>query len=110
MAGAEAAGGRTPPGPNGRAIRACDHRLRRRILRLLEQPSPLSPTAMARLLEEPVGRVGYHLKLLEQLGAAKLVRERPVRGVVEHFYASLIGEDELARAMLDATEKEDDAD
>lgn len=109
MAGATAADRRRPPGPSGRKIKACDHRMRRRILRLLHLSSPLGHSEVARILEEPVGRVGYHLKLLEALGTAELVRDRQVRGAAERFYASLVEEDELVQAMLIATRREDDA-
>lgn len=107
MAGA--ADRRKPPGSGGRKIRACDHHLRRRILRLLHLSSPLSPSEMSRVLEEPIGRVGYHLRLLEALGTAKLVRERQVRGTIEHFYTSLVEKDTLVRSMLKATKQEDES-
>jgi len=100
---------RRPPGPNARKIKACDDRLRRRILRLLHLSSPLSPEEVARVLEEPIGRVGYQMKLHEALGTVELVREQQVRSAVEHFYASLVAEDELVLRMLDETREEDEA-
>lgn len=98
-----------PTGPNGRKINACAGRLRRRILRLFSLSSPLSPVGIARLLEEPVSNIGYHLRVLGELGTVELVNERQVRGAIEHFYASLVLDDHLVQTMLEATREEDEA-
>src|SRR5665811_2443425 len=72
VAGLESSDVRRPPGPNARKIKACDDRLRRRVLRLLHlADSPLSPIEMSRMLEEPLGRIGYHMKILEALGVTE---------------------------------------
>lgn len=102
-------GRRKLSGPEGRKINACDHWLRRRVLRLLLRSGPLSPSEISRIFEQPLGKVVYHMKLLEELGTIELVHERQVRGTIEHLFGSKVKKDKLVRAMLDATQAEDDA-
>ncbi|MFL5833894.1 MAG: winged helix-turn-helix domain-containing protein [Solirubrobacterales bacterium] len=67
-------------------LKAMEHPLRARVLRLLVERGVLSPAQLARLLNADVKEVSYHVRQLEKLDCAELVEERPVRGVVEHFY------------------------
>ena len=67
-------------------LKAMEHPLRARILRLLVERGVQSPSQLARLLNADVKDVSYHVRQLEKLDCAELVEERPVRGVVEHFY------------------------
>lgn len=68
-----------------RMAKALSHPLRASILiRLNEKPG--SPVQLSRLLDAPVARVAYHVKLLEELDCIELVELRPVRGSVEHIY------------------------
>jgi DNA-binding transcriptional ArsR family regulator len=48
-----------------------------------------SPNEIALALKKDVGHVSYHVKRLEKIGAVELVRTRPVRGAVEHFYRAV---------------------
>ena len=48
-----------------------------------------SPNELARELELPLGRVSYHIRLLNDLGAIELVRTEPRRGALEHFYRAV---------------------
>jgi DNA-binding transcriptional ArsR family regulator len=48
-----------------------------------------SPNELARELELPLGRVSYHIRLLNDLGAIELVRTEPRRGALEHFYKAV---------------------
>lgn len=98
-----------PIGPNGCKINACSGPPRRRILRLFSLSNPLSPTEIARLLEEPVSNIAYHLRVLDELDTVELVNERQARGAIEHFYASLVLDDNLVQTMLEATREEDEA-
>jgi DNA-binding transcriptional ArsR family regulator len=77
-----------------RLIKALGHPLRQRILRVLGD-RVASPVELSRELEEPLGNVSYHVKMLEELDAIELVRTAPVRGTLEHFYRATM------RAELD---------
>lgn len=67
-------------------MKAMSHPLRRRILRSLVERGVHSPAELARMLGVKLSDVSYHTRRLEQLGCIELVKTRPVRGVVEHFY------------------------
>jgi DNA-binding transcriptional ArsR family regulator len=67
-------------------LKAMEHPLRARILRLLVERGVQSPSELARVLSADVRDVSYHTKRLEELDCAELVTTRPVRGAVEHFY------------------------
>jgi DNA-binding transcriptional ArsR family regulator len=64
------------------------HPLRTRCLTVLSDRTA-SPTELAQELGEDVGNVSYHVKQLLKMEAIELVRERPVRGAVEHFYRAI---------------------
>lgn len=64
------------------------HPLRSRCLTILSDRTA-SPNELANELGEDVGNVSYHVKQLVKMEAIELVRERPVRGAVEHFYRAI---------------------
>jgi DNA-binding transcriptional ArsR family regulator len=68
-----------------RLLRALSHPLRQKILHLLTH-RVASPSELAAELDEPLGNVSYHVKVLDENGAVELVRTAPVRGALEHFY------------------------
>src|SRR5882757_8003906 len=68
-----------------RLMKAMSHPLRAAILRILNDRTA-SPAELARELDDHLHNVSYHTKRLEQLGCVELVKERHVRGAVEHFY------------------------
>jgi DNA-binding transcriptional ArsR family regulator len=70
-------------------VRALAHPLRVRLLTLLNQ-QVASPSELAQLVHEPLGRVAYHVRLLADLGAVELVETKPRRGAVEHYYRALM--------------------
>jgi DNA-binding transcriptional ArsR family regulator len=45
-----------------------------------------SPRELAEAFGEPLGRVSHHVRSLAEAGHIELVRTRPRRGAVEHFY------------------------
>jgi DNA-binding transcriptional ArsR family regulator len=45
-----------------------------------------SPRELAEAFGEPLGRVSHHVRSLAASGHIELVRTRPRRGAVEHFY------------------------
>ncbi len=81
-------------------LKAISHPLRHRLLMLLTD-RVASPNELARELDLPLGRVSYHIRLLNEIGAIELVRTEPRRGALEHFYRGVarawFSEDDLAR-------------
>jgi DNA-binding transcriptional regulator GbsR (MarR family) len=47
-----------------------------------------SPAQMSRELGTSVSDVAYHVKVLQECKFIRLVKTRPVRGAVEHFYTA----------------------
>jgi DNA-binding transcriptional ArsR family regulator len=66
-------------------LKALAHETRLQILGILSYRD-LSPAELARQRAEPVSKVAYHFRMLEELGYARVARTRRVRGSVEHFY------------------------
>lgn len=73
-------------------IASLSHALRRRILVKLADGSASSPNQLSQELDEPLGNVAYHVSVLSNYGCLKLVKTRPRRGAVEHFYKSTVEE------------------
>jgi DNA-binding transcriptional ArsR family regulator len=82
-----------------RLMKAMSHPLRAAILRVLNERTA-SPAELARELDDHLHNVSYHTKRLEQLGCVELVKERHVRGAVEHFYRA------TTRNLVDSSEWE----
>jgi DNA-binding transcriptional ArsR family regulator len=78
-------------------VKALSHPLRQRILHVLNTKVS-SPKEIAAELDEKVGDVGYHVRILADLGAIELVRTEQRRGAVKHFYRA------TTRAMLNNAE------
>jgi DNA-binding transcriptional ArsR family regulator len=76
--------------------KALSHPLRQRILERLSVGGEASPNQLARALEEPLGNVAYHVRILHRLGFIELVGTRQIRGALEHHYRA------LAHPWLDA--------
>lgn len=75
--------------------KALSHPLRQRILQQLVDGGAASPKQIASALDEPLGNVSYHVKVLESLQCVELVDTQQRRGAIEHFYRP------LTRAWLD---------
>ncbi len=58
---------------------------RNEIITLLAE-RPASTTQLAVALDKPKGTVGYHLKVLEDLGLIRVARTRKVRALTEKYY------------------------
>jgi DNA-binding transcriptional ArsR family regulator len=84
---------------------ALGHPIRRQILRELGRDVS-SPNKLAAALSMPLGNISYHIKILQERGAVKLVKWEPVRGTLEHFYASQVSADWAMEALM-ASESED---
>jgi len=77
----------TSNGPdNHTLLNALSHRLRREILRTMPEDRASSPRELAEKLDEPLGNLSYHVRVLADCGALELVDERRVRGTTQHFY------------------------
>lgn len=88
--------------------KALNHPLRRRILRTLHDVEEArSPGELSKALRLPVSHVSYHIQVLREKHAIALTDTRPVRGAVEHFYASTVAEDQSTLQFLGSTEEED---
>jgi len=72
-----------------RLMKALSHPLRQRILQALNQ-RVASPAELSQELDESLGNVSYHVKILAELDAIELVRTAPVRGALEHFYRPIV--------------------
>jgi len=62
------------------------HPLRAEAFRLIRDRGPISPVEVARELEADVPTVSYHVRKLNEYNCVEEIENRPVRGVVEHFY------------------------
>jgi len=69
-----------------RLVRAVSHPLRVEILEALAGDEELSPTQIAKQLDKKLGNVSYHVNVLRECQVIELVRTRPRRGALEHFF------------------------
>lgn len=69
-------------------FKALRHPLRVRVLKVLNERAS-SPTKLADELNENLGNVSYHVKVLEKLDQIELVDTAQRRGAVEHFYRGI---------------------
>ena len=88
------AGRDRPLDPN--LAKALSHPLRQRILERLSVDGEASPTQIARVLDERLPNVDYHVRVLLELNCVELVGTRQVRGALEHYYRA------IAHPWLDA--------
>jgi DNA-binding transcriptional ArsR family regulator len=83
---------------------ALAHPLRRRILRrMIGGGDETSPRDLAAELDEPLSALSYHVRVLAECGAVKLVRTRQIRGSTQHFYRAAVRA-KWARTALRRTE------
>lgn len=73
--------------------RANTHPLRVSILEVLalDGGRTLSPKDLSLELQAPLSTVNYHVTELAKAGLIGIVRERQVRGAIEHFYSAVDG-------------------
>jgi DNA-binding transcriptional ArsR family regulator len=71
-------------------LTALGHPLRREILRTMADGKPVSPRELSEALHQPLSNVSYHVRVLVQSEALKLVRTKPTRGSIQHFYRSTV--------------------
>ncbi len=80
-------------------LTALRHPLRRDILRQMADEEAVSPREIANALRKPLSNVSYHIRVLADCAAIVLVRTKPVRGSMQHFYRTTI-EAPWARQIL----------
>jgi DNA-binding transcriptional ArsR family regulator len=68
-----------------RLVKALAHPLRVSILSALAHRTA-SPSQLAEELDVPLPNLSYHIRMLVQLDLLKLVKTRPRRGAIEHYY------------------------
>jgi DNA-binding transcriptional ArsR family regulator len=71
------------------AAKALSHPLRAAILKALEDREA-SPIELSKEMGEALPNVAYHVRALHELGAIALVRQRQVRGAMEHVYTATV--------------------
>lgn len=89
-------------------IHALNHPARRQILRELSgQEAEKSPSEMAETATFSLSGISFHARVLCELQVTRCTRTQPVRGALEHFYASNVADNELVTAILVETEGDD---
>lgn len=82
---------------------ALAHPVRRRILRkLIEDDAEVSPLELSTQLSEQLSALSYHVRVLAECKAVRLVRTRQIRGSTQHFYRLNL-KAEWARSALKTT-------
>jgi DNA-binding transcriptional ArsR family regulator len=71
-------------------VKSLAHELRAEILMILTERMA-SPNELAKVLDEGLSQVSYHVKVLKDYRRIKLVKTEPRRGAVEHFYRATAG-------------------
>lgn len=83
---------------------ALGHPLRRRILRrMIKEGGQISPLELSIDLDEPLSALSYHVRVLADCEAIKLVRTKQIRGSTQHFYRPAV-RSRWARTALRTTE------
>ncbi len=80
-----------------RLVRALGHPVRVQALIILNERIA-SPNEISKELDQSVGHVSYHIKVLKECECIELVDTAPRRGAMEHYYRA------TDRAFLDAEE------
>lgn len=81
-------------------LAALGNPLRRRILRRMRDEEMISPRQLSAEFGLPLTNVAYHVRVLAKCGAVTLVKVKPVRGAVAHFYRSTL-DAPWARQIID---------
>lgn len=90
---------------NHEVLAALRHRLRRDILRVMEDRKPISPRELADRLDESLSNVSYHVRVLAECGVIEEVATKQVRGARQHFYRCTLRA-KWALTVLRAEEKQ----
>jgi DNA-binding transcriptional ArsR family regulator len=80
-----------------RVVKALGHPVRVQALTILNERIA-SPNEISKELDQTVGHVSYHIKVLKECECIELVDTAPRRGAMEHFYRA------TSRAFLDVSD------
>ena len=78
------------------------HPLRIRILALMLE-GEISPRDLAEAVQEPLGVVAYHVRMLREYGLVIETRQEPRRGALAHFYTCTPLARDLFERLADMT-------
>lgn len=67
------------------------HPVRRKVLNVAARDPEVSPVALSRELDEPIGNVSYHVRELVRRGVLREVRREQRRGAIQHWYELVEG-------------------
>lgn len=81
-------------------LAALGNPFRRQVLRRMRDVEMISPRQLAREFRLPLSSVAYHVRVLADCGAITLVKVKPVRGAIKHYYRSSV-EPAWARQIID---------
>lgn len=79
---------RRPDQIDSSLVRALAHPLRVEILQVLNEREA-SPNELTDLLDQPLGNVAYHARVLEKCGCIEEIRTAQRRGAVEHYFRAV---------------------
>ncbi len=79
---------RRPDQIDSSLVRALAHPLRVEILQVLNEREA-SPNELMAMLEQPLGNVAYHARVLEKCGCIEEIRTAQRRGAVEHYFRAV---------------------
>jgi DNA-binding transcriptional ArsR family regulator len=82
---------------DARVVKALGHPVRVQALTILNERIA-SPNEIAKELDQTVGHVSYHIKVLKECECIELVDTAPRRGAMEHYYRA------TSRAFLDVSD------
>jgi DNA-binding transcriptional ArsR family regulator len=82
---------------DSRVVKALGHPVRVQALTILNERIA-SPNEIAKELDQTVGHVSYHVKVLKECECIELVDTAPRRGAMEHYYRA------TSRAFLDVSD------
>lgn len=71
-------------------LMALRHPLRRQILCEMEGKETISPREVAATIKAPLTNVSYHVRVLADCAAVTLVKTKPARGSMQHFYRATV--------------------
>lgn len=86
-------------------LAALDHPARRQVLRAMAGRRAVCPRELSEELGRPLDNLSYHVRVLANCGAVKLVRTERVSGSTKHLYRFSVRAG-WARTVLEATKGE----
>lgn len=93
------------------ADKLVSHPIRIQIVTILAERPRMSPSELAKEIDQTLGTVAYHIRTMQDFGAIKLVSKKAVRGAIKHFYSlNENAKEPLRKAIERAREAQKSAD